>query len=230
MELDTYIGRFDTFISHLPESEMKILIFVAIEQEYIPYINRRAIQWSINSDPLYILPKAKGYWNIYLDSTMTHHLTIGLSESKLNGNILLETRLTIYFPDTNHPTTSYRDSLECNVFLTDTLDKTTDCIQMGKARGQTLGIYDDEDKRIFPILQSIHHIFWNGMVCDHGSLNPHTCGFNDSYVERVKEMLLDEENLEQATVIDDGSDDWMVRYILREHGNDIYSAYQMKRL
>lgn len=309
MELDTYIHRLESFISHLPDSDIMFLYFVVKNRDvesikYTPRINTQAKKWNLEGIPLYIIPGGKGYCYVYKENAIQYkvylnkgkvsgfdkqetsygtiggsgkniisnvhlgnHLTIGINTSYTTGEIILVTHLTSYIPDTKHPSNSHRDSLECNFFLTDTLDKTTDCIQFGKPRGQKIEIYEGVDKLILPVLKSIHHILWNNTVTggkksrltktrlytgskggtyklvkgrrvyiggNRGFKDPQSGGFVSSFVEFVKEMLLDKvssyrSNLDQAMVIDDGSDHLMIRYIFRERYNDLSSVFMMER-
>jgi hypothetical protein len=201
------------------------------------------------------------------DVNLGNHLTIGVSVSKATGKYLLETHLTTYIPDTKNPANSQRDALECNVFLTDTIDKTCDCIQMGKPRGLKLRMYDEEDIAIVPAIKALHRYIWNGVAMggkkkrgtntkihtgpkggkyklikgrrvyvggNGGIKDSLTGGFVPSFVTFVKEVLLDtiasyRPNMEEAIVVDDGSEQIMFRYIFNTHGFDTSNVFMIER-
>lgn len=89
-----------------------------------------------------------------------NHVTIGVKQKKKKW--YFTNHFTRYIP--MNPIDYERDaSIQCDVYLTNTLDSKSECIISEVPTGQKLEIYSLTGyPNIIPMLQSIHHKIWNG--------------------------------------------------------------------
>ena len=263
-DIGFYKKNLNMFVSSLPKTNISFLYFVkdyGNESGFIPRVNTSACKWVEPnvSEPMYFIPGVRGdtFYHVYRESTMKYesilggsvnwgdHLTIGLEKSFANGKIVLITDKKTYIANPDNPAEYQRDPIECNVFLTDVLNKSSQCIQRGKPDGSCLQVYETigNDREAIVILQALHSIIWGGkhnpslkggkgpkgekyMKGGNGAFkDPRTGGFNPSFVDFFERVVLDaivaaRPDLTEAILVDEGMQaeegHILVRYIFGE--------------